>query len=243
MSLPTFYIPPADITGEEAVLTGDELRHARVTLRLGAGGQVRVVDGTGRSWDGKILSMDRGKGVLTLSRKKTESSPDFQLTVAMGIVQGERFDWAIQKGTELGVTTFIPLVTERSGARPGARWKRRDRLWRVVVSASKQCGRARFPELREPLLLEELDPASFDLAVVFWEELEGHDLRKTVEGIAPPSTCLLVIGPVGGLTREEVDHLREKGCLVAGLGPRILRTETAVTACAALFQFLWGDMK
>jgi len=243
MSLPTFYIPPGQITGDTAVLSGDELRHARATLRLNSGDTVRVVDGEGGSWEARIRSMDKGKSLLALSRKETEPIPDFHLTVAMGIVQGERFDWAIQKGTELGVTSFVPLVTERTEYGSKGRWKRLDRLWRVIVSACKQCGRARFPELSDPVPLRDLDTSQYDLSLVFWEEHPAGGLKKAVEGIDSPGSCLMVVGPVGGLTVEEVELLREKGCLVAGLGSRILRTETAVTAGASLLQFLWGDMK
>jgi len=242
MSLPTFYIPPAGITGDTAVLSGDELRHARVTLRLGSGDRVRVVDGEGRSWDACIQTMEKGKSSLTLSRKEMEVVPDFHLTVAMGIVQGERFDWAIQKGTELGVTAFVPLVTERTEFRTGGYWKRLDRLQRVIVSACKQCGRARFPDLSEPVPLRDLDTSRYDLSVVFWEEHADGALKNAVKAVDPPGSCLMVVGPVGGLTREEVEFLRGKGCIVAGLGSRILRTETAVTAGASLLQFLWGDM-
>ena len=88
MSLPTFYIPPDQIDGDTAKLTGDELRHARLTLRLGAGDTVRIVDGDGRSWEGSIRSMSKEMSDLSLARPILEPTPGFSLTVAMGIVQG-----------------------------------------------------------------------------------------------------------------------------------------------------------
>jgi len=242
MSHPTFYIPPDQIDGDQATLTGDELRHARVTLRLGVGEAVRVVDGEGGTWEARIQSMGKGESGLRLDRKTTEPAPDLDFTVAMGVVQGERFDWAIQKGTELGVSCFIPLLTERSELRSRGSWKRQARLHRVIVSACKQSGRARFPVLSDPVFLTELDTAPFDLSVVFWEEPSARSLKEAVAGVDPPGSCLMVIGPVGGLTPDEAALLRGKGCIVAGMGPRILRTETAVTAGAALVQYLWGDM-
>jgi len=242
MSLPTFYIPPSRITGKTALLTGDELRHARLTLRLGVGDAVRIVDGEGSSWDASFQTMGRTEGSLKLGTRETEPFPDFTLDIAMGIVQGDRFDWAIQKTTELGASGFIPLLTERTEVKVEGNWKKAGRLQRVIASACKQCGRARFPTIFPPVSIEEMDTDHHDLMVVFWEEGTAISLRETAEKIDPPGSCLMVIGPVGGLTGKEVDHLRKKGAIVAGLGPRILRTETAVTAGAALLQFMWGDM-
>jgi 16S rRNA (uracil1498-N3)-methyltransferase len=243
MSSPTFYIPPDQITGDNAVMTGDELRHARLTLRLEAGDVVRIVDGKGGSWEALIESMGKEESSLRLSQGTVEPVPGFNLAVAMGIVQGERFDWAIQKGTELGVSSFLPLVTERTQVEIKGRWKRLPRLERILVSACKQCGRARFPTISEPVSIRELDTGLYDLCVVFWEGEGVMSLKGAAGGIEPPGSCLMVIGPVGGLTAEEVKMLKKKGGITAGMGTRILRTETAVTAGAALLQYMWGDLK
>lgn len=242
MSLPTFYIPPDQIDGDTAKLTGDELRHARLTLRLGTGDMVRIVDGEGRSWEGSILSMNKEASDLSLTRQILELTPGFNLTVAMGIVQGERFDWAIQKGTELGVSSFLPLITERTEIKIKGRWKRLPRFERIITSACKQSGRARFPTISEPVLLDELETGPYDLSLVFWEEEGVRHLKEVVSEIDRPESCLMIIGPVGGLTVREVELLKGKGCIVAGMGSRILRTETAVTAGTTLLQYLWGDM-
>ncbi|MCJ7499641.1 16S rRNA (uracil(1498)-N(3))-methyltransferase [bacterium] len=242
MSLPTFYIPPSRITGKSAILEGDELRHARLTLRLGTGDSVKIVDGEGASWNALIKSMDKEKSTLTLSDKEVEPIPSFKLTIAMGIVPGDRFDWAIQKGTELGAADFIPLLTERTELKIRGYWKRLDRLKRVIVSTCKQCGRSRFPTISEPVSLKELKTDPYDLSVVFWEEKTVRHLKEVTEGIEPPGSVLMLIGPVGGLTVDEVELLKDKGFKVAGMGSRVLRTETAVTAGAALMQYLFGDM-
>ena len=242
MATPTFYIPPQDIAGSEATLTGDELRHARLTLRLGTGDAVRIVDGEGVSWNALIQSMNKEKITLTLSDKEVEPIPSFKLTIAMGIVQGDRFDWAIQKGTELGASAFLPLITERTEVKLKGGWKRLPRLQRVIVSASKQCGRSRFPTMSEPVSLKELETDPYDLSVAFWEEKTVRHLKEVTEEIEPPESALMVIGPVGGLTVDEVELLKDKGFKVAGMGSRVLRTETAVTVGAALMQYLWGDM-
>ena len=241
MSIPTFYIPPGLIHGDTATLTGDELRHARLTLRLKTGDAVRIVDGEGRSWQGLIRTMAKDESTLSLSAGASEPLPAFNLTVAMGIVQGERFDWAIQKGTELGVSNFLPLLTKRTEMKISGSWKRLPRFRRIIASASKQCGRARFPAISEPIDLKNLNTSPYELSIVFWEEENATSLRELAKAVDPPRSCLMVIGPVGGLTSQEVESLKGKGCLAAGMGSRILRTETAVAAGAALLQFLWGD--
>ncbi len=243
MSLPTFYIQPDKIAGNRAVMSGDELRHARLTLRLGTGDIVRVIDGRGSSWEGLIQSMDKEECVLRLEGKTTERDPSFRLSIAMGIVPGDRYDWAVQKGTELGAVAFLPLVTERTEVKLRGKWKRIPRLERIIASSCKQCGRARFPAISDPVQLGELETGHYDLCLAFWEEETALSMNAVAEGIRKtPGSCLMIIGPVGGLTQGEVDLLKEKGCLVAGMGPRILRTETAVAAGATILQHLWGDM-
>ncbi|MDF1536166.1 MAG: RsmE family RNA methyltransferase [bacterium] len=241
MSLPTFYINPSGIAEGSAILDGDELRHARTTLRLKPDDKARIVDGEGTLYEARFRTMGKDEAVLDIVSSTKEPAPAFSLTVAMGVVQGDRFDWALQKGTELGVTRFIPLLTERTDIRPGAQWKRLPRLKRVIASACKQCGRAQFPSITEPTAIENLGVSYYDRAVLFWEE-EGRSLALDASDVKRPGSCLMIIGPVGGLTASEAEMLKGKGAIAAGLGPRVLRTETAVTAGVTLLQYLWGDL-
>ena len=242
MSLHTFYIPPPDISLETALLKGDELRHAKNTLRLGPGNRVQIIDGEGGRFEMAIEAVEKTAARLRILSRDVEPPPSFSLTLAMGIVPGERYDWAVQKGTELGAAAIVPLVTERTEEAHRIPWKRLERLRRVAVSACKQCGRAWFPRFSEPVDLLDLDPRDFDMAVAFWEE-ENKSLPLPFgkEG-KTPETGLMVVGPVGGLSRGEAEGLRDRGCVLAGLGPRVLRTETAVAAGAALMQYLYGDL-
>jgi len=242
MTVATFYIHPDRISGSNAVLEGGELGHARLTLRLSSGDRVQILDGTGVVYQGVFLSMSPNEGVLELVSKENEPLPKLDLTLAMGMVRGERFEWAIQKGCELGVSSFIPIVTERVEDKTSGKWKRRDRLERVIISACKQCERARFPTLQEPHHLKDLDPHQYDAAVAFWEEETGTSIREVLDPSRTIQSCLLLIGPVGGFTEEEVRLLMKRGFSLAGLGPRVLRTETAALAATAIIQHMYGDM-
>jgi len=242
MSSHTFYIPPERISGETAVLTGEELRHAGVTLRLGSGDSARIIDGAGGSYEARFESLGKKEARLKVHSRLTEPEPLFSLTLAMGIVPGERFEWAVQKGTELGASVIIPLVTERTELKAERPWKRLERLRRIMISACKQCGRARFPGLSEPLALADLDPGAYGFAVAFWEDEDAPLLADLVDDGLHPGTGLMVVGPVGGFSSGEADLLKTSGCVLAGLGPRVLRTETAVAAGVTLLQYLFGDM-
>ncbi len=243
MSTHTFYIPPEQISGNTAVLDGEELHHARVTLRLGPGDRVEVIDGEGGIYDCLIQNLEKKESLLKVLSHRVEPKPSFSLTLAMGIVKGERYEWALQKGTELGASAFIPLITERTEVKVRLPWKRLDRLQRIVVSACKQCGRARFPILHEPIRLEDLEPDAFDLSIAFWEGEWAQPLSKAKTTAPLKGRCLMVVGPVGGFSQDEAKMLKNRGCFLTSLGPRILRTETAVAAGAALLQYLFGDMK
>ena len=139
--------------------------------------------------------------------------------------------------------TFIPLVTERVEDKVLSRpWNRKERLTRIIASACKQCERARFPLLAEPIHLEALGSDGFDMAVAFWESEEAPNIAEIADSGIRPRSCLMVIGPVGGLTADEARRMEERGFILAGMGSRVLRTETAVAAGAAIIQYLWGDM-
>lgn len=224
-------------------MSGDDLRHARLALRLGKGDNVRLYDGLGGIYGAVFRSVSRTEGILEITSREIEPPPSLDLTIAMGIVRGERFEWAIEKGTELGASAFIPLITERVEDKAlHTPWNRMDRLMRVIASSCKQCERARFPLLAEPIPLAELDPEGYDAAVAFWESAEAPNISAAAKGRLRPRSCLMVAGPVGGFTDDEAHMMEGKGFLLAGMGTRILRTETAVTAGAAIIQYLWGDM-
>lgn len=243
MSLPTFYIPPEEISGETALLSGEELRHASTTLRLGPGDHVNFIDGVGTVFTGRFKTMEKDQAVLDIQSRTVQPESVFSLTIAMGIVKGERYEWACQKGTELGAAAFIPLITERTEVKVRHPWKRLERLQRIVVSSCKQCGQARFPILHEPINIMDLEPAAFDLSIAFWEGSWSRPLTQLKTSLSYHGRCLMVVGPVGGLSSDEAKLLKNRGCFLASLGPRILRTETAVTTGASLLQYRFGDMK
>ncbi len=242
MSNSTFCIEPEKIRGSTAVLDGEELHHARKVLRLGSGDKIQLLDGLGNLYRAEITSVSKDSANVKIISAVNEKEPAFSLTVAMGIVKGERFEWALQKCTELGAAAFIPLITERTEVKPANPWPRHRRLKKIVASACKQSQRAWFPELLPPMNLSELNPDGFDLPLLLWESGTAPSFKDAVKRPVSPTSCLLVIGPVGGFTLEEVKYLEHAGFVSAGFGPRILRTETAAAAAAAVLGHLFGDL-
>jgi 16S rRNA (uracil1498-N3)-methyltransferase len=230
------------LKGDEAYLRGQEARHALKVLRLKKGDEIIVFDGEGREFLAVIEAASPTSVKLRiLEESKVNRDSPLVSTLYMGITNKvQKFELAVQKTTELGVTRIVPVVCRRSStAQLIKNWEGKLRRWReIAVNASKQCGRSILPEILEPVRVEEIEDSS-ELSFVLWER--GGKSLKNYQGYSASSVSFLV-GPEGGLEREEIELLKEKGFKPIYLGKRILRAETAAIAGMALIQFLWGDL-
>ncbi|HEU5342863.1 MAG TPA: 16S rRNA (uracil(1498)-N(3))-methyltransferase [Ktedonobacterales bacterium] len=233
------------VPGAELTLPDEIAHQARDVLRLGSGATLCLLDGAGSEYPAEIVRVARREVTARVGeRQEGLPQPAVRLTLCLGLLKAARFEWALQKGTELGVATFQPLVTERAVAATeefGA--ARRRRYERIVAEALEQCGGAWLPELAVPCALEEaLDAAPANaIRVIPWEEEAAASLTATLRaeaaalraGEAQPDIWLY-IGPEGGFSAREVERARAAGALPVTLGPRILRAETAAIVAAAL---------
>jgi len=188
-----------------------------------------------------------GRGAPTLRVRVLEErhevgEPPWRLTLAQGVGKGRKFELVIEKATELGAAAFIPLSTDREIVplrSPGA-LTRHERWRRIAVAAMKQCGRSRLPRIEMPQSMQEISArfADFDLALVAWEREETTTIPAALRaaGIAPgaPSRILVLVGPEGGFTSNEIAEALHAGAQTVTLGERRLRTETAGFVVAAL---------
>ncbi len=240
-----FHIRPEAVTGDRVTFDAEETHHLARVLRLRPGAVVQTVDGRGHEFTVRLtrINTQRADGEV-LSRGLRRSESPLDLTLVQGIPKGEKLDVIIRMATELGVARVIPLIGERTIARtePGRPSPRLTRWQRVAKEAAKQSGRAVIPEVQAPLTLAEwlAKPRAPGLFLCLWEEAETP--VATVLPPAPIERAILVVGPEGGFTEEEVLSLRSAGALVAGLGPRILRSETAGPVGLALLQSRYGDL-
>jgi 16S rRNA (uracil1498-N3)-methyltransferase len=217
---------------------------ARV-LRLRVGDHVLLLDNSGREHEVELtaLSATAAQGVLIASSEGA-SEPNVRLVLYQALIKGQRFDWVLEKGTELGVAAFVPVLSSRSLVRPAeASAARLERWRRVVVEAAEQSGRCRLPEISLPLLFEEACASATGLRILPWEgerEVSLDDLLAGEEAVAVVS---LFIGPEGGFPLEEVRLARRLGVRTVSLGRRILRAETAAIVAAALVLHELGNLK
>ena len=241
-----FHVQPEAVNNQRVVFDQEEAYHLSRVLRLTPGDTIHAVDGMGTEYTVRleVVSTKAASGIILAQTRAVTESP-LSLTLAQGVPKGDKMEWVVQKATELGVKRIVPLLTERVVVRlDPSRWRERARRWqRVAKEAAKQAGRGEIPTVEHPLPLVDFctNPPEADCAICFWEG-EARGLREILDEISPPRSALLLVGPEGGLALNEVEALRAKGFLSAGLGPRILRTESAGVAGVTLLQYLYGDL-
>jgi 16S rRNA (uracil1498-N3)-methyltransferase len=232
-------------------LSADETRHLRDVLRLKSGVEVVVFDGCGREFRGEIEKIARSSTAIRIIEEVTGSSLEspVNLTIAMALLKGEKFDLVAQKLAELGVTAVIPVITARADVRLRGEsdiGRRLDRWRRIVMEATKQCGRTRLMKIAEPIAFKSLieQPQTAGEQRFMFAERAGTSLADTIGQIAQaPEAITAVIGSEGGWADEEIDQARAGGWKVVTLPGRIMRAETAAIVIAALLQHRFGDLR
>jgi 16S rRNA (uracil1498-N3)-methyltransferase len=245
---PVFYALPEQILIEIIPLSAAESHHAVDVLRLRAGELVIVVDGLGNGCRGELRITDKKSAeVVVLSRLRNFGEPSVRLTLAAGMSIGAKFGEIVDKGTQLGVSRFVPLLTEKSKIKLDAAKRAENksgRLEKVALAAMKQCRRSYRPEIALPLTLRqfllESDEDSFKL--IFHPDVSNRPLEEVTFPEFPKRVTLLV-GPESGFSVQEMASAKEKGYLPIRLGKRILRTETAGPVAVALVMARLGEFK
>ena len=214
-----FFVNSDLAAGDVVALSDDERHHARV-VRVRDGEEVEVFNGRG----GGFFGVYEGDAVrLTKPAPDREASAAIHL--AMSIIQLEKFELVLQKATELGVHSIIPMITERVEVRP-ERYRGKQERWRkIVFEAVKQSGRTRIPEVEEPITFDEII------------KREGRKIifdADTPPTQRPSNSATILIGPEGGFTEEELEAAQTHGCAFEQLGPRRLRAETAAIVAVAI---------
>ena len=243
-----FFINPSAVINSLATIQQSEAHHIRNVLRLTPGDRIKLFDGTGFEYEAVIKEMSAAQvDVEIRSKVRATMRSGAQIMVAQAFLKEKKMDDLVRKLCELGVAKWIPFFSQRSIARPDAsRLAGRTRRWhRIAAEALKQCRRIDLPEIAGALSFEDVLDFSktCDLNIVFWEN-ESTPLHRGNESNEKGhiKKILLMLGPEGGFTQQEVQMAEHSGFVVAGLGPRILRAETATLAAVTLVQYLFGDM-
>ena len=223
---------------ERVRVEGPALHHVRVA-RVVAGEKVEVFDGRGRAWLASVESVDEAGAVLRLGDER-RGATGRPVILIQGLPKGDKLELVLQKATELGVSAVWPVLTERSVSRPKpeALGTRHTRWQRIVEEAARQSGRSDVPEVTALRSLEDAARAlgpGMRLLV-----LDEEERSERLGSAAGDGAVALVVGPEGGLAREEVRLLRDVGGTPVSLGPLVLRTETAGLAALAVLRHLDG---
>jgi 16S rRNA (uracil1498-N3)-methyltransferase len=238
--LPRFFVPAGSLAGDPVTIAGDPLHHLRTVLRLGPGSELLLLDGTGTCCRVRLMTVGRDQATATVIDRRFEREQPCPLRLLQALPKGDKFELVLQKGTELGVTVFQPVLSGRAVSRPET--GRTTRWERIITEAARQSRRPRLPQLAPLLPLSAaLAMVSEPLRLVLWEQ-GARALAEVLPAGAPAGVALLV-GPEGGFSAAEIGTISTAGFLPVHLGPRILRTETAGLAVAAVLQHLYGDWR
>lgn len=240
-----FHSNPSQISDSQIFLDADEAHHLSRVLRLSVGQKVFVFDGKGREWECEIASVGKREASLTILRAmESEVESPLRLTLAQALVKGDKFDWIVQKATELGVTRIVPLITEHCDVRRAEeRAEQKLERWRrISLEALKQCGRRRLVEFTEPISFADFCGAAESSTLIF-SERGGKTLRELAASLQSPAELTVCIASEGGWSDAELGAAETHHFLTVHLGQRILRTETAAIAAVTLAQHLFGDLR
>lgn len=221
-----FYHPSPPHDGR-ARLEGDEARHLARVLRAKPGDGVTLFDGRGNAWTARVASVGRDVVDLDVGEAlPANDSPRSSVTIAVALPKGDRQKWLVEKLAELGVEALVPLVTARGVAE--ATDSARARLERGVIEACKQCGRDRLMTIGAAATLPETIAAAASGTTILLADPAGEPLDTPASGAA-----LVLVGPEGGFTPEEVAVATAAGARRVRLARHVLRIETAAIAAAA----------
>ena len=228
MTLPVFLVDALP-SGEEFVLDGPEGRHAATVRRLRAGEELVLSDGSGSLVRCSVAAVERDSLALRVVERWVEPSPTPRVVLAQALVKGDRGELAVELATEAGVDGVVPWRAARCVAKweDGPRGAKALGRWRSTVrEAAKQARRARVPFVDEPASTTQLlkRVSSSALTLVLHESATD---RLSDVTLPDSGDVLLVVGPEGGITAEELDALRSSGARVVRLGPTVLRASTA----------------
>ena len=242
--LPRFFVSPDTFLGERVRLRGAAAHQLRHVLRVRPGERIVLLDDTGQEFETELdaVEADACEGHV-VAQRRSPNEPRVRLTLYAALLKHDKFEWVLQKGVELGVAAFQPVVTERCVAGE-ARPHRLERWRRIVREAAEQSERGLIPPLAASLgfAAAVAQAAQAGLSLIPYEEEHVRSLRAVLRAQPPATVFNLFIGPEGGFTPAEIELARSQGVLPVTLGPRILRAETASLAAAAAILYEYGEL-
>ncbi len=240
--MPLIFLPETELSPGIIAITGEKAHYLATVLRCKPGDPLIIKDSRGNAFASRIVDLGKKEiSVEITGRAESGKESPLSLILVQGLLKGEKMDLVIQKTTELGVRDIRPVVTGRSQVRTT---RKTDRWKKIAEEASRQSGRDRIPDVREPVTLAEFLGESDRHGIILWEG-GGQPLKRALASAAAESNAApfhILIGPEGGFSATEVEEASGRGFLVCSFGKRILRAETAAIAAVSIAQYVLGDM-
>lgn len=244
-----FFTPKENFTNSEAKILGDDVKHLYKVLRLNEGDEVVLNNCEGEEFLAIIKSISKQEVILEIKEKLLINNESrVKIYLFQGLPKAQKMDLIVQKGTELGITEFIPIITDRVDIKLKGDFKKLDRLNRIALEAAKQSKRTIVPKVVEPINFEEAleKLKEMDLIIVPYENAEDFGVKNLFRDLGDKANNIekvgIIIGPEGGFETFEIDKLKNNGAYIVTLGNRILRTETAGFVTASLVNYEIGDI-
>jgi len=243
-----FFVSEENLRGQQVVFTSRQAHQIRNVLRMISGDHVVVLDNTGCEYTVILTKVGRQDVVgEVISRQQAQAEPNTQIKLYQSLLAREKFEWVLQKCTEVGVASFVPIVTERSIVRrQDAITPRKLSRWRdIITEAAEQSGRGRIPQIEDPVNFADAVSrlGDFDRYLIGTLGTNGVSIKEVLQfGSDEPVTVALFIGPEGGFTDGEVAGACSQGATAFSLGKRVLRTETAAVVASAVILYELGEL-
>jgi 16S rRNA (uracil1498-N3)-methyltransferase len=245
--MPKFFVEREYITKNTAKIIGEDVKHIGTVLRAKIGDNITVCDGNGFDYECEITNISKSEIELKiLNKTKCQTEPSVFITLYQGLPKGEKCDYIIQKGIELGVSKILFFNAKRSVSKPDEKaLKSKLQRWQAIsLSAAKQSGRGIIPKIDfladTKTALSEMNKDSFK--VLFYEGNGTTPFKQILEATNEINSFSFMIGPEGGFDDSEILSAKEKGIPLGGLGSRILRTETASGCVLSAFMFFSNNL-
>jgi 16S rRNA (uracil1498-N3)-methyltransferase len=244
-----FHVPPGTLDADNVQLDGAVAHRMSRVLRLRAGDEAALFDGDGFEARVRLDAVDdRAVTATVLERYEGLAEPLVKVSLYQSITKGERFDWLLEKGTEIGVARFVPLITARSVIKPSDGSARVDRWHRIVVEAAEQCGRTVVPKVDAPVRIDDALAAATGVVIVPYEAAGEmaldvqRALNADIDALFALSEVSIFIGPEGGFEEAEIERATAAGAVLVTMGRRVLRSETAGLVAATLVLQAAGEL-
>ena len=246
-----FFTPKELINENVAKITGDDVKHIYKVLRISEGEKVVLNNCKGTEYLATVSSVNKQEVLLDIIEKlDLNNESEIKIYLFQGLPKAQKMDLIVQKGTELGINEFIPVITHRVDVKLKGEFKKLDRLNRIALEAAKQSKRSIIPKVSEPIDFEDMlgRVDSLDLVIVPYENANNFGIKTLINKLRKESaeqeikSVGIFVGPEGGIEEYEIEELKEKGAHIITLGKRILRTETAGFVATSLIQYELSDL-